>query len=106
MEIFIFYLRHPEGIAFNELWDHREEMMSIYGCLTRRLDLDGMKESIDRLCNTVENNSINEKVSRVKKAFLNSVEEEIASKYYIKGSAGDIKKIELRRDLVNIQLFL
>lgn len=104
--IFIFYLRHPEGVAFNELWDHREEMMIIYGKLTRRLNMQAMEESINSLCNPVERNSINEKVSRVKKAFLNAVDKDIAKMYYIKGPAGGIRKIELRRDFIKIDLLL
>ena len=104
--IFIFYLRHPEGVAFNELWDHRAEMLKIYGKITRRLNQEALEESINSLCNPVERNSINEKVSRVKKAFINAVDEDIAEMYYIKGPAGGIRKIELRRDLIRIDLLL
>ena len=104
--IFIFYLRHPEGVAFNDLWDHREEMMLIYGKLTRRLNQAALEASINSLCNPVEKNSINEKVSRVKNAFTNAVDEDIAKMYYIKGPAGGIRKIELRRDLIRIDLLL
>ena len=104
--IFIFYLRHPEGVAFNELWDHREDMLKIYGKITRRLNQAALEESINSLCNPVERNSINEKVSRVKKAFTNVVDDPIAEMYYIKGPAGGIRKIELRRDLIKIDLLL
>ena len=104
--VYILFLRHPEGIVFKELGNYKAEMMRIYGRLTHRLDYFEMEKSIDRLCNTVEQNSINEKVSRVKRAFLNAVEEDIASYYYIKGPAGGIRKIELRRDLVSIHLLL
>ena len=104
--IFIFYLRHPEGVAFNELWDHREEMLTIYGKISRRLNQAALEESINSLCNPVERNSINEKVSRVKSAFINAVDEDIAEMYYIKGPAGGIRKIELRRDLIRIDLLL
>ena len=104
--VYILFLRHPEGIVFKELGNYKAEMMKIYGRLTHRLDYFEMEKSIDRLCNTVEQNSINEKVSRVKRAFLNAVEEDIASYDYIKGPAGAIRKIELRRDLVSIHLLL
>ncbi len=104
--IFILFLRHSEGIAYRDLGDHKDEMMQIYYKLTHRYDMAGIEESIDRLCNTVEENSIHEKVSRIKRAFINVVDEDIASQYYIKGPAGDIRRIELRRDLVSIQLLL
>ena len=104
--IFILFLNHSEGIAFMDLWDYKAEMMKIYGQLTHRYDMAGIEDSIDRLCNTVESNSINEKVSRIKRAFLNAVDEDIAEMYYIKGPAGGIRKIELRRDFVSIHLLL
>jgi len=104
--IFIFYLRHPEGVAFSELWDHKEEMLFIYGKLTHRLDNCAIEKSIESLCNTVENNSIHEKLSIVKRAFINAVDEDIAKMYYIKGPAGGIRRIELSRDLIRIDLLL
>jgi len=104
--VLILFMKHPEGIAYRDLWDHKAEMMDIYGRLSRRLDKVKMEESIDFLCNTVEENSINEKVSRVKRAFLNAVDEDIASQYYIKGPAGGIRKIDLDRRFVCDQMQL
>ena len=75
-------------------------MMEIYGNLTHRYDVAGIEDSIDRLCNNVEDNSLNVKVFRIKAAFLNIFDERTAAQYYIKGPAGGIKKIDLNRDFV------
>ena len=100
--VYILFLRHPEGIEFKNMPDHRAEMLDIYCSLSNRFDTASFEGSIDRLCNTVENNSLNEKVSRIKRAFLNVVDERIAQFYYIKGPAGGLRKIDLDRTLVKV----
>ena len=98
--VYILYLNHPEGIAFKDMVDYKDEMLGIYGRLSNRFDVEGIEESIDRLCNSVYSNSLNEKVSRIKRAFRNTVDDRLASQYYIEGPAGGVKKINLDRSLV------
>ena len=45
-------------------------------------------------------NSINEKCSRIRAAFLAEVDSSLADQYYIVGRSGEPKKITLPRDLV------
>jgi len=45
-------------------------------------------------------NSINEKCSRVKAAFLAEVDASLADQYYITGKGGEPKKVTLPRQLV------
>lgn len=51
------------------------------------------------LCDPL-NNSINEKVSKVKKAFRDAVDDRVARFYYIDGKKGTAKRIALDRDFV------
>ena len=98
--VYLLFLRHPEGIVYKDMYNYRLEMIDIY---KRLADWDyglELEKAIDRLCNTVENNSLNEKVSRIKRAFLNLVDERLARFYYIQGPAGGIRKIDLDRSLV------
>ncbi len=44
-------------------------------------------------------NSINEKCSRIKQAFLREFDDSIARNYYITGERGEAKRILLSRDL-------
>ena len=97
--VFLFYLRHQEGVMFTHLQDYRDELMAIYGQVSRNDDPLKMKESIDRLVDPLDN-SINEKCSSVRKAFVMNIEDSIAENYYISGPQGDKKRIHLDRTLV------
>jgi hypothetical protein len=100
--IFILYLNHPEGIPFKCLIDFHDELLSIYRNLTNRSDLEKAIESIRELTNPLSN-SINEKVSRIRAAFLTCLTQEIAKNYYIVGKKGCPKKITLDRNLIEYQ---
>lgn len=98
--IFFLYLKHPEGIRFKELCDYKSELEKIYMSVSGRTDINAMRKSIDDLTDSTMSNSINEKVSKVKKAFRNVVDDRIAKYYYIDGKQGEIKTIALDRSLV------
>lgn len=98
--VFLLYLRYPKGIRFKELCDYTKELEDIYKSISGRIDLAAMHENIVNLTNSTMNNSINEKVSRVKRAFRNVVDDRIAKYYYIDGKQGEVKTIALDRSLV------
>ncbi len=97
--VFLLYLRHPEGIRYKELSDYQQELEEIYSSITGREDLDSIRKSVADLCDPL-NNSINEKVSKVKKAFRDVVDDHVARFYYIDGKKGTAKRIALDRDFV------
>lgn len=97
--VFLLYLRHPEGIRYKALSDHQAELERIYSSITGREDLGSIRKSVSDLCDPL-NNSINEKVSKVKKAFRDAVDDHIARFYYIDGERGTAKRIALDRDYV------
>ena len=75
--VYLFFLHHPEGIELKRL-------LELY-CKTARLsDNEKIEESIDHLINPLDN-AINEKCSRIKKAFCDVMDEYLAS-YYIVSS--------------------
>lgn len=98
--VFLLFLRHPEGIEFKSMPSYRKELRDIYYQITNRDNNEAIEHSLDLLCNPVESNSLNEKVSRIKRAFTNVMDERIARAYYIEGPAGGIRKISLDRTLV------
>lgn len=98
--VFLLFLRHPEGIEFKNMPSYRRELRDIYYQITNRDNNEAIEHSLDLLCNPVESNSLNEKVSRIKRAFTNVMDERIARAYYIDGPAGGIRKISLDRALV------
>jgi hypothetical protein len=97
--VFLFFLRHPEGVMFTHLQDYRQELKEIYGRVCINDDLEKMEQSIDRLTDPFDN-SICEKCAAVKKAFVMNVSDTVAKNYYINGSQGEKKGISLDRNLV------
>ncbi len=97
--VFLFYLRHPEGVKFTYLQNHKEELKEIYGRVCKNDDPEKMEESINRLINPFDN-SICEKCANVKRAFMLKMADEFAANYYIRGAQGEKKGISLDRTLV------
>lgn len=97
--LFFLFLRHPEGILLKSLIDYKTELMEIYKLLSFREQYVPMDESISRICNPAEG-SVNEKISRVKEAFLKKMSMDTAQYYLIEGDRGMKKKILLDRSLV------
>ena len=97
--IYMLYLRHPEGIMFSYLPDYRKELLHIYGLISGRDSLEDIRKSIDDVTDPTRN-SINEKCSRIKQAFLREFDDSIARNYYITGERGEAKKILIPREMV------
>ena len=97
--VFIFYLRHPEGVMFSHLQDHVKELKHIYEHVSVNDDPQKISQSIKALINPF-NNSICEKCAAIKKAFMTQMTNEIAQNYYVTGMQGGAKGIALDRKLV------
>ena len=97
--LYFLYLRHPEGLRYKEIADHKDELLHIYENISGRDVPDEMEKSIAILVDPF-GNGLNVNASRIKTAFRNAVSDRIARFYYINGAAGDIKKVPLDRDLV------
>ena len=97
--VYLLFLRHPEGIAFKQLPDYREELTGIYNLLKPSGLTDRAIQSIEDVTNPMLN-SINEKCARIRAAFVGQFDEYMAKSYYIDGLRGEAKKIALPRNLV------
>ncbi|NCB85824.1 MAG: hypothetical protein EOM44_15265 [Bacteroidia bacterium] len=97
--VFILFLKHPDGIMFKHLSDYREELMMIYSKITPKSELQDIVESINDVVDPTKN-SINEKCSRIKEAFLKEFDEALAKNYFITGERATHKKIIIDRNLV------
>lgn len=82
--VYLLFLSHSEGIEFKRLNDYREELTHYYMATAKMMDKEKIKESVDHLVNPLDN-AINEKCSRIKKAFLEMMDEYMASYYIISG---------------------
>ena len=97
--LYLLFLRYPAGIYLTSLCDHRQELYDIYASISNTGTQQDIKTRIDDMTNAL-NNSVNEKISRIKRVFEESIGRELAKQYYIKGEAGEVKKIHLDRGLV------
>ena len=109
--VYLLFLAHPEGIEFKRLADYREELTRYYMATAKIMDKEKVMKSVDHLINPLDN-AINEKCSRIKKVFLELMDEYTASYYIIsshtqKHIAGSsriwyerLKVITLPRELV------
>lgn len=97
--LYFLFLRHPEGIRFKELCDYREELVDLYASVSIRDDTALITQSVDALIDPMSN-SVNEKCSRIKRAFTKVFGDEIARYYYIDGKSGEPKSIALDRKFV------
>ena len=110
--VYLLFLAHPEGIEFKRLRDYRDELARYYMATARLMDKQAIMESVEMLVDPLDN-SINEKCSRIKKVFLDMMDEYTASYYIISGHtqkhiAGSsriwyerLKVITLPRELVD-----
>ena len=109
--VYLLFLAHPEGIEFKRLADYREELTRYYMATAKIMDKEKVMEGVDHLVDPLDN-AINEKCSRIKKVFLELMDEYTASYYIIsshtqKHIAGSnriwyerLKVIRLPRELV------
>ena len=97
--VYLLFLQHPEGIAFKDLPDYRQELANIYNKVRPWGLTDRAIRSIEDVTNPLLN-SINEKCARIRKMFVTMLDSSIAEHYYIKGTRGQAKKITLPRDMV------
>ncbi len=82
--VYLLFLAHPEGIEFKRLADYREELIRYYMATAKLMDKEKITEGVDHLVNSLDN-AINEKCSRIKKVFLDMMDEYSASYYIISG---------------------
>lgn len=97
--LYFLFLRHPEGIRFKEVANHRKELLDIYLGITGREEQDGIERTIDKLIDPF-GNEMNVCASRIKAAFRNEVSELVARFYCLEGRPGEKKKVPLDRDFV------
>lgn len=110
--VYLLFLRHPEGIEFKRLRDYKQELMELYAKTARWMDREKIEDSVEKLVDPLDN-AINEKCSRIKKVFLDLMDEYRASYYIISGHTQKhiggrvwyerLKVITLPRELIIIE---
>lgn len=96
--LYFVFLNHPEGFPLKHLIDYREELLSWYRKLSNRYNIG---KSIDDLTDST-NNSANEKISRIGKAFKEAVEncDDSIDAFIPIGSKGEVYAIRVDRERI------
>ena len=98
--VYLLFLKHPEGIKFSYLPDFREELLEFYKKLKGPYyNESSARQSVWAVTDPL-NNSINEKCSRIREAFVRHFDDHLARFYYVNGEWGEAKKISLPRNMV------
>lgn len=97
--VFLLFLRHEEGISFKYLSDYEEELREIYMRLTDRVQPEVIEKSIQAICDPTQN-AINEKCTRIREAFVDKFDVRLARHYFITGKRGEVKRIQIQREMV------
>ncbi len=97
--LYLLFLAHPEGIYLSNLCDHKQELYAIYAQISSIGMLQEMQTRIDAMTNVLDP-SASEKISKIKRSFVDAIGLDLAANYYIKGGNGEKKSILLDRNLV------
>lgn len=100
--VFVFFLLHEEGILFKDLPKYKKELMDIYSKISNRTSLESIQKSVNDLANPYSN-SMSEKCSRIREAFMKSLDKRLAKHYCISGDRNGLKRISLDRSLVEFE---
>lgn len=97
--VYFLFLEHAEGLHLHEIYKYRSWMETLYGVLGNARSLPELKNSINQIADPTEN-SVSEKISRIRSKVIRLIGEELATHYIIEGPRAEKKKISLERNLV------
>ncbi len=97
--VYLFFLNHPDGVYLHDLIDFKDEFLQLYKLIGKNTDETDLEARIDDLVD-MGSNSINEKCSRIKEAFIKVINPDLAKYYYITGERGQKKGIKLAEEFI------
>ncbi len=103
--IYYFFLKNNEGIKITDIYKYEQELFDIYGsCSVANSDnnIAAMRNSIEALIAPLEN-SLNEKISKIKSKFIKYLGREMAENYYIYKDKINLKH-KIRIDIKLVEL--
>lgn len=86
--LYVFFLKHTEGVKRTDLIDHSEELQLIYTQITQKSDLKKVRQSIALLTDSL-GKSFDEKISKIKKQLTDILGEKLAKYYRIHKSESE-----------------
>lgn len=100
--LYIFYLKHKDGVRLNELVDYREELCKLYQRLSDKTTRKSREKSINALVDAT-GNSFSQKKSKINRTITELLGEPLARHYRIVGGRGEAFRIDLPREYCTIE---
>ncbi|HAS42588.1 MAG TPA: hypothetical protein DCS93_19060 [Microscillaceae bacterium] len=102
--LYLLFVQHPEGISLYNLPDYEEDLKNLYLpiCWEYHNKHQFIQQSIASLTCRYQN-SIHEKISRIRAIFNKHLSPDIAPLYHIDGERSQAKKIALSRELIIVK---
>jgi len=100
--LYIFYLKHTEGVRLNELNDFKAELLALYQRLSVADNNQTLQLRITDLVNPF-GGSFSQKKSKLNKIITDLLGEQLAKYYRIEGEAGEPFKINIPTNLIDIR---
>jgi hypothetical protein len=97
--VYLFFLKHPEGVYFKNLPSYHAELLQLYRKFAIRGTAEKHVSTITDLVNPL-GNSMNEKCSIIKKYITNLLDDSLAKHYYISGGKGELKRIAINPEMI------
>lgn len=100
--LYIFYLKHNQGVKLSELIDFKKELLELYSTLAVEDDTKLLESRIDELVNPI-GGSFSQKKSKLNRIITELLEEPLSKFYRIEGEPGEPFKINIPTNLIDIR---
>lgn len=100
---YFFFIKHPEGLMLHDVDLYKEELLNIYQLTGKQSDMETINRNIDILTDVADPSSRNVNLSRIKKAFLEAIDDRYACYYYVNGKRGEKKHILLEQNMITFE---
>lgn len=100
--IYVFFLRHPQGVVLKDLSDHRNELKQIYMTMTRQsISHEDAYQKIDGILDFT-NGHLNQYICRISESFRKELSSDLAKKYSIDGQRNGIRRVLLQPNQIKL----
>lgn len=100
--LYIFFLKHPEGIKQADVCDYENELLQIYSLVKPGASDETASRTIGNLCDPFSD-ALYQSLSKIKRAVKHAIQdEEISRRYYVDGERGDLYRIAVKPELITL----
>ncbi len=98
--LYMFFMRHPDGVRLKDLVDHASELAAIYSCLKDCPRAEAMQKVEQYMCSSELRNQALSKINRIVTRTVKWPEANGENPYVIAGKRGDIYRLAIGHDKI------